>query len=33
LYLVSKMVDSIHYEYDNRESKVTFFKRAGVAPC
>ena len=27
LYLVSKMVDSIHYEYRNRESKVTFIKR------
>ncbi len=24
LYLVMKMVDSIHYEYRNRESKVTF---------
>lgn len=33
LYLVSKMVDSIHYEYENRESKVTFFKRAGAASC
>lgn len=27
LYLVSKMVDSIHYEYHDRESKVTFIKR------
>jgi len=27
LYLVSKMVDAIHYEYRNRESKVTFTKR------
>ncbi|HKT41629.1 MAG TPA: ATP-binding protein [Rhodanobacteraceae bacterium] len=27
LYLVSKMVDTIHYEYRNRESKVTFTKR------
>lgn len=27
LYLVSKMVDSIHYEYRNRESKVTFIKK------
>ncbi|MGH8182471.1 MAG: ATP-binding protein [Rhodanobacteraceae bacterium] len=27
LYLVSKMVDAIHYEYRNRESKVTFIKR------
>jgi len=26
LYLVSKMVDAIHYEYRNRESKVTFIK-------
>lgn len=26
LYLVSKMVDSIHYAYLNRESKVTFIK-------
>lgn len=26
LYLVSKMVDAIHYEYRNRESKVTFTK-------
>lgn len=24
LYLVIKMVDSIHYEYRNRQSKVTF---------
>lgn len=24
LYLVLKMVDSIHYEYRNRESKITF---------
>jgi len=24
LYLVMKMVDSIHYEYRNRQSKVTF---------
>lgn len=27
LYLVSKMVDAIHYDYRNRESKVTFTKR------
>ena len=27
LYLVLKMVDSIHYEYANRESKITFIKR------
>lgn len=27
LYLVSKMVDAIHYEYRNRESKITFIKR------
>ncbi|MGH8191853.1 MAG: ATP-binding protein [Rhodanobacteraceae bacterium] len=27
LYLVSKMVDSIRYEYRNRESRVTFMKR------
>lgn len=27
LYLVSKMVDSIHYEYRGRESRVTFRKR------
>lgn len=27
LYLVSKMVDSIHYEYRDRESRVTFVKR------
>ena len=24
LYLVLKMVDSIHYEYQNRQSKITF---------
>ena len=24
LYLVLKMVDSIHYEYRNRQSKITF---------
>ena len=24
LYLVMKMVDSIHYEYRNRESRITF---------
>ncbi|MGH8113272.1 MAG: ATP-binding protein [Rhodanobacteraceae bacterium] len=29
LYLVSKMVDSVHYEYRNRESRVTFVKTAG----
>jgi len=28
LFLVSKMVDSIHYQYRNRESKITFIKRA-----
>jgi anti-sigma regulatory factor (Ser/Thr protein kinase) len=27
LYLVLKMVDSIHYEYINRESKITFRKK------
>jgi serine/threonine-protein kinase RsbW len=27
LFLVSKMVDSIHYQYRNRESKITFIKR------
>jgi anti-sigma regulatory factor (Ser/Thr protein kinase) len=27
LYLVSKMVDAIHYEYRNRESKITFTKK------
>lgn len=27
LYLVSKMVDSVHYEYRNRESRVTFSKK------
>lgn len=27
LYLVSKMVDHIHYEYRNRESRITFIKR------
>jgi anti-sigma regulatory factor (Ser/Thr protein kinase) len=27
LYLVLKMVDSIHYEYTDRESKITFRKR------
>ena len=27
LYLVLKMVDSIHYEYKDRESKITFIKR------
>lgn len=25
LYLVLKMVDSIHYEYRNRKSKITFY--------
>lgn len=29
LYLVSKMVDSIHYEYRDRTSKITFIKRTG----
>ena len=29
LYLVSKMVDSIHYEYKNRESRITFRKKVG----
>jgi anti-sigma regulatory factor (Ser/Thr protein kinase) len=24
LYLVLKMADSIHYEYHNRQSKITF---------
>lgn len=27
LYLVMKMVDTIHYEYVNRSSKITFTKR------
>ncbi len=27
LYLVSKMVDSIRYEYHDRQSKVTFVKK------
>lgn len=31
LYLVSKMVDSIRYEYRNRESTVTFSKRTAQA--
>ncbi|HZX70585.1 MAG TPA: ATP-binding protein [Rhodanobacter sp.] len=31
LYLVSKMVDSVHYEYRNRQSKVTFVKTVGRA--
>ncbi len=31
LYLVSKMVDSVHYEYRDRESKVTFVKTVGRA--
>lgn len=26
LYLVSKMVDSIHYQYRNRQSRITFVK-------
>ena len=29
LYLVSKMVDSIHYEYRDRTSKITFTNRSG----
>lgn len=29
LYLVSKMVDSIHYEYQDRQSRITFFKKPG----
>ncbi|MEJ2385329.1 MAG: ATP-binding protein [Xanthomonadales bacterium] len=29
LYLVSKMVDSIHYEYRDRTSKITFSNRSG----
>lgn len=29
LYLVSKMVDSIHYQYHDRQSRITFIKRAG----
>ncbi len=29
LYLVLKMVDTIHYEYRNRQSKITFWKSAG----
>ena len=31
LYLVSKMVDSIHYRYQDRQSRVTFVKRAEAA--
>ncbi|MGH8215218.1 MAG: ATP-binding protein [Rhodanobacteraceae bacterium] len=31
LYLVSKMVDAIHYEYRDRESCVTFVKRMAHA--
>lgn len=31
LYLVSKMVDSIHYEYRDRQSRITFVKRAAPA--
>lgn len=31
LYLVSKMVDAIHYEYRDRVSKVTFVKRMAPA--
>jgi serine/threonine-protein kinase RsbW len=31
LYLVSKMVDAIHYEYRDRESRVTFVKRMAHA--
>jgi serine/threonine-protein kinase RsbW len=30
LYLVSKMVDSIHYEYRDRTSKITFTNRTGI---
>lgn len=30
LYLVSKMVDSIHYEYQDRQSRITFYKQAGA---
>lgn len=30
LYLVSKMVDSIHYEYQDRMSRITFYKQAGA---
>ena len=29
VYLVLKMVDSIHYEYHDRQSKITFQIRAG----
>lgn len=29
LYLVAKMVDSVNYQYRNRESKVTFVKTTG----
>lgn len=29
LYLVSKMVDAIHYEYRDRTSKITFSNRSG----
>ena len=32
LYLVSKMVDSIHYQYRNRESRITFVKHAEGMP-
>jgi anti-anti-sigma factor len=30
LYLVAKMVDTIHYEYRDRTSKITFTKRGGT---
>jgi anti-sigma regulatory factor (Ser/Thr protein kinase) len=32
LYLVSKMVDSIHYRYRDRQSRITFVKHADGKP-
>ena len=32
LYLVSKMVDSIHYQYRDRQSRITFVKHADGKP-
>jgi anti-sigma regulatory factor (Ser/Thr protein kinase) len=33
LYLVSKMVDSIHYQYRDRQSRITFIKHADGNPA
>jgi serine/threonine-protein kinase RsbW len=33
LYLVSKMVDSIHYQYRDRQSRITFVKHADGKPA